>query len=106
MGKKFEEYYDNGNLKRTGFKNEHGNIDGYVITYNEDGTEKEKIKYGNGMRIGNPFNNKSADEILDKLGGETEETDIFNGEKADTEMIIDSKIASTLLMGEKYYGKK
>lgn len=105
MKARFEEYYENGSIRKTGYRNEFGNIDGFVILYNEDGTEKEKLRYSNGMKIGNPFENKSASEVLDKIGGNVEEIDPFENEIADTEIMIDSKFASTLLMGDKYYGK-
>ncbi|MGF6906821.1 hypothetical protein [Fusobacterium sp. PH5-44] len=106
MKERFEEYYPDGTLKRTGYKNKLGNIDGFVIIYNEDGTEKEKLKYDNGMRLGNVLMGLSSEEIIQKLIVEGEAIDINEigqDELYDEGDDVSLAKASTLLTAKKYY---
>ncbi|MGF6906818.1 hypothetical protein [Fusobacterium sp. PH5-44] len=105
MKNRFTEFYENGNLRKTGFRNELGNIDGFVILYNEDGTEKEKLKYNNGMRLGNVLENMNDDEFSRILSEETDlvVTDELADEMPTETIILTKQEASKLLNGSKYY---
>ena len=106
MKEKFEEFYENGNLKRSGYKNEWGKIDGYVILYDENGIEKEKLKYENGMRLGNVLAGRSDKELKEILINETDLAPVEDlGEDDLSEDAEEIKLPelSTLLKGEKYY---
>lgn len=100
----YEEFYDNGQLKCRCPLNINGNLNGYMVCYDEKGNEIEKIKYSDGICLGNPFKNKNFDEIFDMLGEDTNNP--FQDEEPDSQEIYkDRESLSTLLKGEKYYGK-
>ena len=105
MKEKFEEFYENGSLKKRGYKNEWGKIDGYVILYDESGEEKEKLKYENGMRLGNALEGLD-DESFKKILNE--ETDIIVDEDLEDEIpaeitLLTPKEATAYLKSDKYY---
>lgn len=82
--------------------NLNGEKHGWGIIYNAAGEEIEKIFYDNGIKMGNPFDGKTAYEVVEMLGGEIE--DDYKDEEGE-EIKLDNKNASTLLIGETYYGK-
>lgn len=100
----YEIFHENGKLKEKCPLNKKGELHGWKIVFDELGNEIEKIKYENDMRRGNPFSAKTPEEMVEMLGG-TIEDDPFD-EKGDGEFIVDDKTASTLLLGERYYGRK
>lgn len=100
----YEIFHENGKLKERCPLNKRGELHGWKIVFDELGNEIEKIKYENDMRIGNPFSAKTPEQIVEKLGGTIEEDNI--NEEGEGEFIVTDKTASTMLMGEKYYGRK
>ena len=106
MKEKFEEFHENGNLKRSGYKNEWGKIDGYVILYDENGIEKEKLKYENGMRLGNVLSVLSDEELKEILVNETyliPVEDMGEDDLSEDAEEMQLQELSALLKGEKYY---
>jgi len=47
-------YYDNGNVKQTGFYKD-GKLHGSWVAYNEDGTKQSMGEYDNGQKTGKWF---------------------------------------------------
>ncbi|MFP5437392.1 MAG: toxin-antitoxin system YwqK family antitoxin [Bacteroidia bacterium] len=47
-------YYDNGNVKQTGFYKD-GKLTGAWVAYNEDGTKQSMGTYDNGQKVGKWF---------------------------------------------------
>ena len=101
--KYYKEFYPNGVLKESCPVNFMGELHGWCICYDEQGKEIEKVRYENGMYMGNPFANKTGVELVEALGGSIEE-DFIN--EPGEEEILTPELASTLLKGEKYYGRK
>lgn len=101
--KLYKAFHQNGKLKEVCPINILGELHGWCIRYDETGEEIEKIRYENGMYMGNPFTNKTGIEIVEALGGTIEE-DFIN--EPGEEEILTPELASTLLKGEKYYGRK
>ncbi len=101
--KRYEEFYPDGTLKESCPLNKWGELDGWCIRYNSHGEEIEKVFYDNGIYMGNPFNGKTPEEIVDMLGGTIEED--FTDEPGE-EYIVTPQFASTLLNGDEYYGRK
>lgn len=95
-----ELYHDNGVLKEYCSLNIKGELTGYLIKYDDQGEEIEKILYENGLRLGNPFENLTPEEIVEKLGGEIEQDYI---DEVGEEFEITPEVASTMLKGKKYY---
>lgn len=95
-----ELYYENGMLKEYCSFNIKGELTGYLIKYDDQGEEIEKILYENGLKLGNPFENLTPEEIVEKLGGEIEQ-DYIN--EVGEEFEITPEVASTMLKGKKYY---
>lgn len=95
-----ELYYENGVLKEYCSLNIKGELTGYLIKYDDQGEEIEKILYENGLRLGNPFENLTPEEIVEKLGGEIEQDYI---DEVGEEFEITPEVASTMLKGKKYY---
>ncbi|MGL4866030.1 MAG: hypothetical protein ACRC4T_23310 [Cetobacterium sp.] len=106
MNKKYyESFYPNGKIKERCPLSRSGSRQGWLIKYDENGKEIEKLLYDNGILIGNPFENKNMIEISDKIGISFEENP-FKNEEADTEEIFEKKNLSSLLYGREYYGKE
>lgn len=97
-------FHENGAIKEKGFLNKRGEVHGWVIVYDETGKEIEKVQYMNGLYCGNPFSGKTAEEVIEMLGGFVDPE--IEVEEEEEYIILDPKKASTLLTGEKYYGKK
>lgn len=96
-------FHENGNIKEKGFLNKRGEVHGWVIVYDETGEEVEKVQYMNGLYCGNPFSGKTAEEVIEMLGGFIDYD--IEVEEEEEYIILDPQKASTLLKGEKYYGK-
>ena len=98
---KYTDFDENGLVKETGSK-VNGEKHGWVIIY-KNGIEFEKVQYQNGIFLGNPFTGKTAEEIIKAFGGDLAEE--FNGEESEDSTLLTKEEASTMLQGEKYYGK-
>lgn len=98
-------YHSNGVVKEKCPLNSYGKRDGWMIIFNDEGVEIEKKEYSNGISYGNPFKNKSFEETAEMLGLDPEENGEFLGEP-DNEVELTPELASTMLKGEKYYGKE
>lgn len=101
----YRAYHTNGILREKCPLNFNGDLHGWMIIYNEEGNEVEKIEYKNGISFGNPFQSKSFEETAEMLGLDPEEDGEFLGEP-DNEVELTPELASTMLKGEKYYGKE
>ena len=88
-------YEDNVTIKEKGKRNNQGNIHGIVTLYDRQGNEIEKVRYSNGIFLGNPFDNKTPLEIIESLGELIDRTqDYIN--LSGNEIEIDKKMASLL----------
>ena len=89
-------YEDNVTIKEKGKRNNQGNIHGIVTLYDRQGNEIEKVRYSNGIFLGNPFNNKTPLEIADELGFIASSNEEFNADTGE-ETIITEENASLFL---------
>lgn len=106
MSKKYyESFYPNGKIKERCPLSRSGSKQGWLIKFDEDGKEIEKLFYDNSILIGNPFENKNMIEISDILGINFEKNQ-FENEEAETEEIFEKNNLTSLLYGGEYYGQE